>query len=154
MKIEASELPTITLTLERKEDYEFTVRVDGTSVPDFIADEGPPLGESRGPSPEVLLGAATASCLSSSLLFCLNKARVPVEQLTARVGITMVRNERARLRVGSMKIVINAQVPDDRRDRFERCRELFEDYCVVTESVRHGIPIEVEATASSDTEGR
>ena len=27
--------------------------------------------------------------------------------------------------------------------RFDRCKALYEDFCIVTESVRHGIPVNV-----------
>lgn len=138
-------LPTTTVTLERKTRYEFVVRVDETV---FIADEGPPLGEGHGPTPDALLGAATGSCLSASLLFCLEKAHVPVEKLTARVDVEKVRNERGRLRIGSIKVRLVVQVTEENLTRFDRCRGLFEDYCIVTESVRHGIPIEVSVSTS------
>lgn len=133
------------VTLERKTRYEFVVRVDETI---FVADEGPPLGEGHGPSPDALLGAATGSCLTSSLLFCLEKARVPVETIGARAEVNKVRNERGRIRIGSIRVDIVAHVAEEYRERFERCRQLFEDYCIVTESVRHGIPVEVAVSTS------
>jgi uncharacterized OsmC-like protein len=95
-----------------------------------------------------LLGAAIGSCLVSSLLFCLAKARVPLENMRARVNVEKVRNERGRLRIGSIKVGLALDVADEYRERFERCRSLFEDYCIVTESVRAGIPIEVALTSA------
>lgn len=141
--------PPVRITLERIAGYEFGVRVEGTAVPAFVAEEGPPLGESRGPSPDALLAAAVGSCLSSSLLFCLEKARVSVDGLHTRVDLEKTRNERGRLRVGSLRVEISVDVPNELRDRFERCRSIFEDYCTITESVRHGVPVEVNLTPSS-----
>lgn len=114
----------------------------------FIADESPPLGEGHGPSPDAFLGAATGGCLASSLLFCLEKARVSVDTIGARVEVSKVRNERGRIRIGSIRVEIAAHVAEEHRERFERCRQLFEDYCIVTESVRHGIPVEVVVATS------
>lgn len=133
------------ITLDRKTRYEFVVCVDETS---FVADERPPLGEGHGPSPDALLGAATGSCLASSLLFCLEKAHIPVDTFGARVEVDKVRNERGRIRIGSIRVEIAAHVAEEHRERFERCRQLFEDYCIVTESIRHGIPVEVVVATS------
>ena len=47
------------------------------------------------------MGAAVGNCLAASLLFCLEKARVPVTDIRARVEGYVVRNESGRLRVGS-----------------------------------------------------
>jgi len=128
------------LTLERKTRYEFLVRVDETS---FVVDEAPPLGEGHGPSPDALLGAATGSCLASSLVFCLEKAHLPVDAVGARVEVDKVRNDRGRIRIGAIRVALRVNLSQEHRERFERCRQLFEDFCVVTESVRHGIPVEV-----------
>jgi organic hydroperoxide reductase OsmC/OhrA len=40
-------------------------------------------------------------------------------------------------------IGLAVQVSHENHERFERCRQLFEDYCVITESVRQGIPVAV-----------
>jgi organic hydroperoxide reductase OsmC/OhrA len=138
-------LSMTTVTLKRKTRYEFVVRVDETS---FIVDEGPPLGEGHGPSPDALLGAATGSCLASSLLFCLEKAHLPVDNVSARVDVEKVRNERGRLRIGSIRVGLAVHVPEEYHERFERCRQLFEDFCIVTESIRHGIHVEVGVSTS------
>jgi uncharacterized OsmC-like protein len=140
-------IPPTTVTLERNARYQFIVRV-GETIPEFIIDEDPPLGDGRGPSPEALLGASIGSCLASSLLFCLEKARVTVDKLRVRIDVHKMRNERGRLRIGSIRVGLDAQVPEEHRERFERCRSIFEDYCVVTESVRHGIPVDVDVSTS------
>ena len=136
------------VTLERREGYEFIVRVEGTSVPEFFAEEGPPLGEARGPSPDAMLGAAVGSCLASSLLFCVGKTHATVDGLRANVSIHKVRNERGRLRIGAIEVELHADIPEEQHERFERCRALFEDYCTVTASVRQGIAVEVKLTTS------
>jgi organic hydroperoxide reductase OsmC/OhrA len=143
----ADQSPPLGLTLERRSGYEFLVRLDEPMVPEFIVEEGPPIGEGRGPSPDALLGTAIGSCLASSLLFCLTKAHVVVDKFSARVELERVRNERGRLRIGSVKVALMVEMPDDQRERFERCRQIFEDYCTVTESVRHGISVEVDVSS-------
>ncbi|HVA28739.1 MAG TPA: OsmC family protein [Candidatus Baltobacteraceae bacterium] len=137
-----------TLTIERTSGYEFMVRVDEASVKEFLVEEGPPLGTGRSPGPDVMLGAAVGTCLSASLLFCLTKAHIDVEHLSAGVSIDKARDERGRLRIGSIEASLSVRVPADQRERFERCRTLFEDFCTVTQSVRAGIPVTVSTELS------
>ncbi len=136
------------LTLERRDGYEFIVRVEGSSVPEFLAEEGPPLGKARGPSPDAMLGAAVGSCLASSLIFCMGKTHATLDGLRANVAIKKARNEHGRLRIGAIEVELHADIPAEQHERFERCRALFEDYCTVTASVRRGIDVEVKLTTS------
>ena len=59
---------------------------------------------------------------------------------------TMRRNEKGRLRIGTLDVAINLDVADADPHRLKRCLELFEDYCVVTASVRRGIEVRVKVT--------
>jgi uncharacterized OsmC-like protein len=140
---------TFQVDLERLDRYRF--RVDfGEGVPPLVADESPPLGEGAGPNPARLLAAAVGDCLSASLLFCLGKSKVEVAGVKTRVTGTYVRNERNRLRVGRLDVAISIDVPGGDPARLSKCLELFEDFCVVTASVRKGIPVGVTVT---DTPG-
>jgi uncharacterized OsmC-like protein len=112
-------------------------------------DELPPLGEANGPNPARLLAAAVGSCLSASLLYCLRKARIEVDQLRTTVDGTIVRNERGRLRIGGLRVRLASEVTPEQRERMGRCLDLFQDFCTVTESIRQGIPVDVEVAAES-----
>ena len=136
--------PRFSLTLDRIEKYRFDAYFDDDSWPALRLDEPEPLGESTGPNASRVLAAAIGNCLSASLLFCLEKARVPVGDVTARVEGRMTRNERGRLRVGEVKVTIQPHVEGIPRSRLARCMELFEDFCVVTQAVREGIDVQVE----------
>lgn len=137
-----------TLKLELQEGYAFTVRFDQPGMGDLQTDEPEPLGQGSGPNPTRLLAAAVANCLSASLLFCLRKARIEVADLEATVTASLERNEQGRLRVGGLRVRVEPELvhPGD-RDRMGRCLEVFEDFCVVTESVRRGIQVDVEVSA-------
>ena len=132
-----------TLQLEQVEGYRFRVEFDMDGVDDLVTDEPPPLGEATGPNPSRLLAAAVANCLSASLLFCLQKSRVEGARVRATVSSSVTRNERKRLRIGGFDVRIEVSGVEDEA-RMERCLGLFEDFCVVTESVRHGVPVNVE----------
>jgi organic hydroperoxide reductase OsmC/OhrA len=71
-------------------------------------------------------------------------SRVDVLELRARVAGTMTRNDRGRLRITSLRVRLEPVVPADQRDRMARCVELYEDFCLVSQSVRQGIDITAE----------
>jgi uncharacterized OsmC-like protein len=132
------------LELSLQDGSAFTVDFGQEGVPDLTLDEPPPVGAGRGPNPARLLGAAVGTCLGASLLFCLRKAHVQVNALRATVEGRLVRNPQGRLRVGEIRVRLAPDVAPEDRDRMARCLELFEDYCIVTESVRQGISVDVE----------
>lgn len=132
---------SVTLTLEQ--GYRFAVDPELAGAEGFHVDETPPLGEGSAPNPSRVLATAMASCLASSLAFCLRKARIELRGLRVTANGTLVRNERKRLRVGSLHIELFPEVSEADEPRMQRCLEIFEDFCVVTESVRHGIPVVV-----------
>jgi organic hydroperoxide reductase OsmC/OhrA len=138
------EPPEFTLTLDGGDGYEQIARFDLESASPLIIDEPAPLGGGAAPNPARLLGAAIGSCLGASLLFCLRKARIDVRGVHTTVHGSLVRNERGRLRVGRVAVRLEPMVPAEQHDRIPRCVEVFEDFCIVTASVRQGIDVEVE----------
>jgi len=133
-----------TIRMEQVEDYEFRIRFGAEGLPDLIMDEAPPVGRLRGPSPSRLLAAAIGNCLCASLLYCARRARVELGPIEAEVRMQMVRNEEKRLRVGRVEVVIDPHLPEAQREKARRCLEIFEDFCVVTQSVRQGMDVSVE----------
>ncbi len=136
------EKPIVT-TMELQDDYRFLVQFDQEGVAPLLMDEAPPLGQGRGPSPARVLAAAMGNCLSASALFCLRKARIAVKGMRTTVETRLARNELGRLRIGGVKVRIAVDVAPEDRARIGRCMGLFEDFCVVTQSVRGGIPVDV-----------
>lgn len=130
--------------LKHEGGYKFSITFDelpGT----FHSDEEAPLGQGWGPSPAMMLSSAIGSCLSSSLLFCLEKSRVPVRSpLSTDIETTVKRSDKGRWRVGEIKVKLNVIVDDSDKEKLERCKGIFEDFCIVTESVRQGVKIDVE----------
>jgi organic hydroperoxide reductase OsmC/OhrA len=139
-----SEEARFTLTLEHLEDYEFKVKFDKKILDDMIVDEPPPLGGLAGPNPSRLLAVSAANCLSASLLYCINRDDVPPSSVTTEATVTIVRNEKKRLRIGRIDVALQISEALSEAPKMKRCMNLFEDFCVVTDSIRNGIPVGVE----------
>ena len=141
----------LSMTLERLQDYEFKTTFDW-NVNTLLLDEPEPLGGGKGPNASRLIGAAVGNCLSASLLFCLDKAKQNVKSLTTEVKGTLRRNERKRLRLASFDVHITIDVDAAEPERVTRCIDLFEDYCVVTASVRKGVDVNVVVSDAAGNE--
>ncbi|MCG6874997.1 MAG: OsmC family protein [Betaproteobacteria bacterium] len=147
-----NESPSFTLELEQLADYEFRVKFDWPDVPELLLDEPPPLGGAAGPNAARLVAAAVGNCLSSSLLFCMRKFRQNPGKLRAEVTGMLARNERGRLRIGRLDVTLRLADPAGDVKHFDRCLQQFEDFCLVTESVRQGIPVGVRVVDGQGSE--
>lgn len=129
--------------LQLIDNYKFNAEFDVDYMPNIILDETKPDGEGTGPNPTRLLSAAVGHCLSSSLIFCLKKARVRIKDIQTKVTTNLYRNDQKKLRIKSIDIEIQLKVNEEDKHRVPRCLKLFEDYCTVTQSIRHGIEVNV-----------
>ncbi|UCE91191.1 MAG: OsmC family protein [Methanobacteriota archaeon] len=129
--------------MRRLEKYRFEVGFDEWDGK-LMMDEPAPLGESKAPDAGMMLSSAVGHCLCSSLLFCTGKAHGEVQDLSADVETTLARNERGRWRIEGIKVHIKAALDDEDKKKLERCRELYEDFCIVTGSVRQGVDVKVD----------
>ena len=144
-------MTTVGVELEQRSGYEFVVRFDQPAGVELLLDEPPPLGAGRGPNAARLVAAAVANCLSASLVFCLRgKFKQQPGPLRAMASARLEKNERGRLRIAGIDVVVSLSEKKGAMPYQERCLEQFEDFCIVTESVRHGIPVSVSVV---DAEG-
>ena len=129
--------------LQLIDGYKFNVKFDVDYIPNVIIDETKPEGEGSGPNPPRLLVTAVGHCMSTSLIYCLKKARITIAQLETTVKTNLFRNEKGRLRIRSIDIQIYLEVNEKDKKRLPRCLTIFEDYCTVTQSIRKGIEVNV-----------
>lgn len=141
---------TFTIVMEQQHDYRFLVEFGQEGMAPLVVDEPPPLGQGEGPNPSRLLATAVGNCLSASLLFCLRKAHVEPSNIRTEVHGELGRNEAGRLRITSFAVTIEVSGEFESQGRFDRCLGMFEDFCVVTASVRQGIPITVTVRANGE----
>ena len=131
------------LEIEQVDGFEFRVRFDKPDYAELRMDEPAPLGRDSAPNPARILAAAIGDCLSASLLFCTRRAGVAVLGMRAEVEVEIVRNENKRLRVGRVGVRLHPKLAEDAA-AFASCMDMFEDFCVVTQSVRDGLKVDVE----------
>jgi uncharacterized OsmC-like protein len=144
---------TFEVTLTREDRYRFRVDFGDGRGATFQMAEPEPLGEGSGPNAARVLAAAIGNCLSASLLFCLDKARVDVSDMRTKVTGSIVRNEKGRLRLGPLNVRLEPGLGEDSPTRFERCLEIFEEFCIVTASARSGLDVDVRVEAPAATTG-
>jgi uncharacterized OsmC-like protein len=127
-------------TTTRLQKYQFRVEFGPNHAP-IIADEPPPLGDDAGPTPQHFLAAAVANCLAASLLFAFQKYKEDPGPISANVTCFTGRNEENRLRILNIDVKLNLDVTPEKSSHLARILASFDDFCTVTRSVEHGIPI-------------
>jgi uncharacterized OsmC-like protein len=133
---------TFSLHVEQIDGFEFRVKFDKEQFAPLLLDEPAPLGHDTAPNAARLLAAAIGNCLAASLVFCLQKAKITAPSVSADVEVEMVRNEARRLRIGKVDVTLQTNLPPD-DPSLAQCISSFEDFCVVTQSVRQGIEVSV-----------
>lgn len=134
----------VTVSLELAGGYQFKADFGVPGVPPLIMDEPEPLGEDAGPNAARVLAAAVANCLSASLLYCLRKARVDVRGMHSEATASLVRNDAGRVQIRDVRVRTTPEIDESDAGRVRRCLDIFEDYCVVTQSVRSGLDVSIQ----------
>ena len=131
------------IELRRQANYRFEVHFPDTAVPVLLTDEDAPLGENAGPSPGQLLGVAVANCLAASLTFAMRKFKNEPGALRATATVRLARNEQKRLRIRHIGVDLHLPMPAANVQMLDRILAQFEDFCIVTQSVRTAIAVDV-----------
>lgn len=130
------------IQVEQIDGFEFKVRFDKEQFAELHLDEPPPLGKDSAPNAARILAAAIANCLSASLVFCMERSGLKTEGLRTEAKVQIVRNEQRRLRIGKVDVVLHPRVAAG-TEALVKCLPTFEDFCTVTQSIRHGIEVGV-----------
>ncbi len=132
---------TFSVNLKLLENYLF--QIDFGEFGNLLSDEPEPLGDGEGPSPAGLLAASVANCLSASLLYALRRNKADPGELTATITGRFGRVEKY-LRVTHFDVQIHLGTTKEATPSLESAVAQFENYCTVTQSVRHGIEVDIE----------
>ena len=133
----------ITLDLER--DMIFRCDPNEMKIKECYIDETNEDLDMLGPNPVKMLASAVLGCLSASLIFCIQKKKLTLDVFHAEAEIIITRNEEGLFRVKEINVDLQPKSDDPvMRKRIEQCKKMFERYCTITESVRAGIPVNLE----------
>jgi len=133
--------PEFKTSLHLLENYVF--RIDFDEYGYILTDEPPPLGEGEGPNPARLVAAAVANCLSASLLFALRKKKQEPKGLKAEAVGALHRVD-GLWRIKSIDVTLNLDTDGIQDGLLKEALAVFEDFCIVTQSIRDGIPISMQ----------
>lgn len=142
---------SIRLLLEQEGPYAFKVTFEGKGLEALHTDEAPPLGGGTGPGPSDLLLAGVANCLSASLLFALRKFKNAPGPIRAEIAGRRERNANGRWRIPRADVTITLSDKASDLGNFERVMEQFEEFCIVTQSAREGIAVDVTVVDADGT---
>lgn len=131
---------TFSVNLELVDNYRFLI--DFGDFGEIYSDEPAPLGSGDGPNPARLLASAVANCLAASLMFAIRKFKGDPGKVNASVTGHVGRVE-GRLRIEKMAVTIQLDNDLDELPHLDKVLGQFENFCMVTESVRSGIDVDV-----------
>jgi len=132
--------------LEHQGRYRFMSQASEEGVPHgapYASDEPEPVGENSGPSTPALLGSALGHCLSAALLEALRHAHVEVENCETDAVAVVRPNESGLPRIDHVDIRIRPRIAEH-SPRADRCADVFQNHCTVTQSVKRGIDVRVQ----------
>lgn len=136
-----AEQTEFSVQLRLLDGYKF--EIDFGDAGQLLSDEPPPLGDGEGPNPSRLLAAAVANCLAASLLFAVRKFKEDPGQVQANVVGELERQD-GRWRIGKLQVALQLGADTAAIPHLERALSQFENFCVVTQSVRQGIEVTVQ----------
>ena len=138
-----TDTPEIRIRLEQESAYGFRVNFEGTDLDALHTDEPAPLGAGAGPNPSAMLLTAIANCLGASLLFALRKFKNTPGPIRAEIVARRERNAEGRWRIPRAEATIHLSDKAADLEHFDRVLAQFEDFCIVTQSVREGVEVAV-----------
>ncbi|MFX1327006.1 MAG: OsmC family protein [Promethearchaeota archaeon] len=133
------------VSLKQEEEMIYKCNLGGINMHHLYIDESQKKAREKiGPSPAKLLALSILGCLSASLEFCLQKKNLSLLDLEGKAEVTIARNDKMLWRIKKIDIDIIPRVNNPKmRKRIDQCRKFFEQYCIISESIREGIELNV-----------
>lgn len=91
-----------------------------------------------------LLALSVLGCFAASFEFYLQKKEFSLSDLDGKAEVTLARNDKGFWRVKKIDIEILPKVDNPKmHKRTDQCKKLFEQYCIISESLRKGFEVNV-----------
>ncbi len=95
-----------------------------------------------GPNPSKLLALSLLGCMSASFAFCLQKKDFSLSDFDGTAFITSKRNEKGLWRIKEIKLDLHPMIDSpEMRERADQCQKFFQQFCIISESIKEGIEI-------------
>ncbi len=108
----------------------------------FIDDRHKKSKDKIGPNPSKLLALSLLGCMGASFAFCLQKKNFSLSDFEGKAFITSKRNEKGFWRIKKINIELQPKIDSPKmRKRAEQCQKFFEQFCIISESIKEGIEI-------------
>jgi len=105
-------------------------------------------GTDKGPSPVEFFLIGIGGCLGSTFAYCLQKQNIEIDALEVVVdGHLKHAGPKLSLKLVNIEaeLLISAK-DDDNSEKIELCIKNFQDYCIVTNSITQGVPIDIKVS--------
>ncbi|MFX1476783.1 MAG: OsmC family protein [Promethearchaeota archaeon] len=134
------------VSLKQEEEMIFKCdfgEIKGDSL--YIDEKHDKNSEKIGPSPAKLLALSVLGCLTASFSFCLKKKEFSLLDLRGQAEVSIARNDKHLWRVKKIDVKISPKIDTpELRKRADQCAKFFEQYCIISESLRNGIEVNLE----------
>jgi len=141
-----SEQLRTTVRLKLEKDMIFKCDMGNMKVKEcYIDDTNEEEFDTWGPNPSKLLASAVLGCMSASLVFCVGKKGLKFDDFESEAEYVAERNDKGFWRVKEINVKLKPTTNDESViKRLKHCEKFFEDYCVITQSVRQGITVNAQ----------
>ena len=103
-------------------------------------------GTDKGPSPVEFFLIGIGGCLGSTFAYCLQKQNVEIDTLEVVVdGQLKHVGPKLSLKLVNIEAELLITARDtDSSEKIEKCIKSFREYCIVTNSITQGVPLDVK----------
>ncbi len=99
-----------------------------------------------GTNPEELIAAAHAACYSQAFANALDGKGYDPQSIETQATCTLIAQEGGGFNIARMRLEVRGRVPDIDQELFEQIAEEADGHCPVSNLLREGLEIELEAT--------